>query len=212
MKEVKLIEQALLQTQEPETKKLLEQFIRANTVINTKFDLFKLVDRQKDSMSPAHTGIFHDHGHKVATDGHILAAVRSDYEPVFEGKILKPDGSFVDEDYKFPKWKSYIPTDDSLTPVYFRTPVVEMIRKVKEEQNLAKVAKEEAYASLSLNDERKMFFKASYFVHVLNFVNEYPKTKFKTGRNCFCVKDAENFCLIMECKPENLEYVTVQQR
>jgi hypothetical protein len=55
-------------------------------------------------------GVYHDNGFKVASDSHILIAIKDEYNPELEGRILMKDGELLDkDDYKYPVWKSVIP-------------------------------------------------------------------------------------------------------
>ena len=95
MKEVKLIEEAIRSTNEDGIRQMLEQFLRANTVVrDEKLDLSKFVC--KDNQRPAITGILHEKGLKVATDGAILVAIYSHYKSEYEGKVITPKGEIID--------------------------------------------------------------------------------------------------------------------
>lgn len=59
--------------------------------------------------------VYHDGGYLVATNGYILAKVRSDYSPELEGKIIAPDGSEVNETYM--KYQSFLDAIDRMHPV-----------------------------------------------------------------------------------------------
>jgi hypothetical protein len=82
-------------------------------VKGSKFDIFKYT--MDDKFRPQMHGVFHDNGYKVASDSHVLIAIKSDYTPDLEGKILLEDGSFV-EDSKYPKWQSVIPDGKDYKP------------------------------------------------------------------------------------------------
>lgn len=59
--------------------------------------------------------VYHDGGYLVATNGYILAKIRSDYSPELEGKIISPDGSEVDETYM--KYQMFLDAIDRMQPV-----------------------------------------------------------------------------------------------
>lgn len=74
-----------------------------------KFDYFKLVN--KKHTYTALRGVYYDNGNVVASDGHILAIVKSDYDTEREGQIITSDGQVL-EGYKYPNYKGVIPTTD----------------------------------------------------------------------------------------------------
>lgn len=57
----------------------------------SKFDIFKFTS--KDDLRPIMTGVFHDKGNKVASDSHILAVIKEDYDESLEGQVVMKDGS-----------------------------------------------------------------------------------------------------------------------
>ena len=70
-----------------------------------KFDIWKFV--AKDKQRPAMTGVFHDKGFKVASDTHILVAVKEAYQKENEGKIIDKKKNVITE-AKYPKWRDLI--------------------------------------------------------------------------------------------------------
>jgi len=69
-----------------------------------KFDIWKFI--KKDDQRPAMTGIFHDKGYKVASDSHILVAVKDAYPKENEGKIIDKKKNVIDA--KYPKWRELL--------------------------------------------------------------------------------------------------------
>ena len=67
---------------------------------SSKFRWYDYTENDKKAIRKQMTGIYHDNGYKVASDSHILIAMKEQYPEEYEGKILKKDGSFVDEKYK----------------------------------------------------------------------------------------------------------------
>ena len=76
---------------------------------SSKFRWYDYTDNDKKTYREQMTGIYHDNGYKVASDSHILIAMKELYPEDYEGKILKKDGSFVDESRKYPRWRDVIP-------------------------------------------------------------------------------------------------------
>lgn len=92
---------------------LIKEVIRAETSTpskSAKFDFYNYV--ANDPYRPFMNGVFHDNGTKVASDAHILVAIKEDYPAELEGKTLLKDGSFVEAEHQhYPKWRSIMPTD-----------------------------------------------------------------------------------------------------
>lgn len=82
-----------------------------------KFNLWNCVS--KDGTRPVMCGIFHDKGYKVASDSHILAAVRENYPESYEGRIMARNGELLSGDFVYPQWRSvadmkYFPDEEIL--------------------------------------------------------------------------------------------------
>jgi hypothetical protein len=193
MKEVKLVEDAIRLTNEDGIREMLEQFIRANTVVrDEKLDLSKFVC--KDSLRPALTGILHENGLKVATDSIIIVAIYTHYKPEFEGKIITPKGEIVDA--TFPQWKSVLPAPESLKSVKLNSLIANALRKIKQAEEIAKINSKEVYVSLSCDNE-KMYFRSDYFTKFLTFIRTYPGASMGIRQNsCLYASNNRNLCLL----------------
>jgi hypothetical protein len=96
---------------------LIQQVIRAESTTEAKagkFDYFKYVEKS-NSIRPIMQCVFHDEGFKVASDAHILIAIKDNYTEEYEQKMLHSDGSF-EENGTYPKWRSVIPKPDGYEP------------------------------------------------------------------------------------------------
>lgn len=82
-----------------------------------KFSLWDYVS--KDDLRPSMNCILHDSGYKVATDGHILAILKEDYEAAMEGRQMRKDGTFF-EDGKYPNWRMVIPDPKKMGSISVR--------------------------------------------------------------------------------------------
>jgi hypothetical protein len=193
MKEVKLIEDAIRYTNEDGIRKMLEQFLRANTIVrDEKLDLSKFVC--KDDMRPALTGILHENGLKVATDSHILVAIYSHYKSEFEGKIVTPKGVIVDGSY--PNWKSVLPTPESLKTIKLNRLFADVSRRIKQAETIAKIGDKEVFVSLSCENE-KMYFRSDYFTKFLTFLKTYPGASMGVlQKSCLYASNNRNLCMI----------------
>ena len=194
MKEVKLIEDAIRSTNEDSIRQMLEQFLRANTVVREeKLDLSKFVC--KDEMRPAMTGILHEKGLKVATDGAILVAIYSHYKSEFEGKVITPKGKIIDG--TFPNWKSVLPTQESLKTVKLSHLIASILRKIKHAETMAKIDSKMAFVSIS-SDNEKLYFRSDYFTKFLTFIKTYPGVSMGVmQKNLIYASNNNNLCLLM---------------
>ena len=78
--------------------------------VSGKFDYYKYVS--KTPFREVMMGVYHDNGFKVASDCHILIAIKDEYDvSELEGRVLKKDGTLLKEEdgYKYPNWESVIP-------------------------------------------------------------------------------------------------------
>lgn len=61
-------------------------------------------------------GAFYEDGRIVATDAHVLIVLENqNYPEEFEGKIVSPDGDFIEA--KYPQWRSVIPDPKKMTEI-----------------------------------------------------------------------------------------------
>lgn len=107
---------ALNNTENQRLADLVQQVIRAEATTEAKggkFDYFKYV--AADGIRPIMQCVFHDEGYKVASDAHILIAIKDSYPSEWEHKLLHADGSFEDHGI-YPKWRSVIPKPDGYEP------------------------------------------------------------------------------------------------
>lgn len=104
----KLLNEIYVLTDDQNIKNKVLQILRIEqSQAKGKFDYYKFVD--KDGRRPVMTGVYHDNGFKVASDGHILVAFKDDYDVgELEGKVLRKDGTIL-TDGKYPNWRAVIP-------------------------------------------------------------------------------------------------------
>ena len=112
-------------------KELIEAIIRIESEPKTK-SKFKIWDYvSSDKVRTALNCVFHDSGFKVASDSHILIALKEEYAPELEGRLMKKDGVLLTEDTKYPKWRDVIPDPERNGMI----PVVLDFAKVREIEN-----------------------------------------------------------------------------
>lgn len=87
---------------------LIQEVIRAEStpVKGRKFNIFDFT-HDDFNLRPVMCGVFQDEGWRVASDMHIMVALKETYPEEYEHKILRKDGSFVIG--KYPNWRSIIP-------------------------------------------------------------------------------------------------------
>lgn len=88
----------------------ITEVIRAESqkVKGGKFSLYDYVS--KDPFRPVMQGVYHEDGYKIACDGHILVAIKDEYDPSLEGRIFKKDGE--EAEGRYPNWRRVIPQRD----------------------------------------------------------------------------------------------------
>jgi len=134
------------------------------------------------------TGVYHDKGYKVATDGRMLAKIKSDYPEMYEGKIMAFDGDEIKGD--FPKYERVIPHDKDLVKV--DCPSVELLDAARKMPghvvNLA-----------------GRFIIPKYWGIVYNFVEVFGEAemfiaKKEPERKAVVFKNNDNMLVIMPCE------------
>ena len=183
MKALNLIEKALELTDEADIKRLLSDFLRANTIAkNEKFDLSKYIKNAKEeTTNKSLTGIYHENGFRIATNGYILCVVDDDYPAEYEGKIISPKGEIIDETY--PKWQYVLPTEKELKRTIFTKNAADIIQRIREEEKVAKTDNQDVFVKIT-REEETVYFDAKLFVLFLNFIKKY-----KTSMALYFVHD-----------------------
>lgn len=144
-------------------KELIEAIIRIESEPKTKSKL-KIWDYvSSDKVRIALNCVFHDSGFKVASDSHILIALKEEYAPELEGRLMKKDGVLLTKDTKYPKWRDVFP-NPQLTVM---APVKLDFEKIKgfEADFKAKMkAENRKYATTAVRVAENCWFKLEYLV------------------------------------------------
>lgn len=145
-------------------KELIEAIIRIESEPKTK-SKFKIWDYVSDDyLRPAMCHVYHDKGFKVASDGHILIAIKEDYEPSLEGRLMLKNGVLAPEnEYRYPRWRDVIPN----TELMVMLPVKLDFEKIKgfEADFKAKMkAADRKFATTAVRVAEKCWFKLEYLV------------------------------------------------
>lgn len=127
-----------------------------------KFDLYKMASNNE--IRPVMCGVFHDEGFKVASDSHILVAVKEEYPEDLEHHILDKTGKDIIG--KYPKWRDVMPRDKGV-PVQIETAkVYELLKAVKADKKAGLCRP--GYVRV-----RDTFFKVDLMAKLCTFMDAY---------------------------------------
>ena len=135
MKNIELLEKAILVNSKEDSNQLIKQFLLSNQLQSSKFNLYDYCS--KEIKRPVMTGINYANGFQAATDGFILIKLKESYSPELEGKTIDKKGVKIDGIY--PKYNVVIPDDKYLT--YYsidRDRVLELYQEYKLAKKLDK--------------------------------------------------------------------------
>lgn len=101
----------LTDEQKQKFNKMIEEVFYAESPVikGGKFDIYKFAS--DDPIKPVLNCVYYDNGYVVATDGYIMAVIKSEYDKEREGQIITSDGQVL-EGYKYLNYKGVIPTTD----------------------------------------------------------------------------------------------------
>lgn len=112
----------------------LKQFMLANQAKpSCKVNLYDLCHKGigKENI----TGIYHDKGYVIATDGHILAKIKNEYPEELEGKIITKSGEEVKMPY--PPYERVIHDFDEMTDISVnKQKVIDSVKQCKIERKI----------------------------------------------------------------------------
>lgn len=184
-------------------KELIEAIIRLESESTTK-SKFKIWDFvRSDTIRPAMCCVFHDSGFKVASDSHILIALKEEYAPELEGRLMKKDGVLLDEDTKYPKWRDVIPNPELNGMI----PIVLDFAKIREIEKDFK-AKVKALGSTYNNVlgyvkvTDKYTFKLQLLMKMVRFMEHTGTNELLVdpdGRRSVLAVAGESRCILMPC-------------
>lgn len=216
-------------------RKLITEFLTSQTATRVgKFDLSKFV--AKDENRPAMTGVYNDpEGYKVATDGHVLCAVKADVEGV-TGQVITPkgvrltdkvyrrdddgsliidaDGSYIEDvvDYTYPNWRAVCP--DISRGGYAEVDKPLECARITE---LYAAAKPEAKAhgkvvvfDYEYREGKSIRLRGDFLALFLSFLKTYPEAKVyaRDATHAIYATDTEgNRCLLMPMTFHDTQYV-----
>lgn len=136
---------------------------------STKFDIYKMA--ANDELRPVMCGVFHNQGYKVASDSHILVAVRDAYDEALEGHILDRKGQDIIG--KYPKWESVFPSETSEEKKAYTLDTAAVYELLRQEKAEKKAAGREGTARRGYVKVGDTFFLAEKLAMICTFMDAY---------------------------------------
>lgn len=150
------------------------------------FNIFDFTDK-KNGLRAANInlqGVYNKGGFQVATDAHVMAMVKADYDPCFEKKLVDQSNAVLDG--FFPEYEKVIPKKAELK---------KSCLTLQDFKNMARKTKAKSVIKVS---DRKL--KVSTIKKVIKFWSFFPDAKLfenKNPNNALMVKSGENLMLFM---------------
>lgn len=184
-------------------KELIEAIIRleSESTTKSKFKIWDFVG--SDTIRPAMCCVFHDSGFKVASDSHILIALKEEYAPELEGRLMKKDGVLLNEDTKYPKWRDVIPNPEMTK---MRTVVLDFakIREIEKDFKAKVKALGSTYNNVLgyVKVADKYTFKLQLLMKMVRFMEHTGTNEMLVdpdGRRPVLAVAGESRCILMPC-------------
>ena len=180
--------------------------IESRNVSKGKFSWYDYI--ANDKLRPVMNGVYYDQSYKVASDGHILLAVKEPYDESLEGKIEAKDGSFIEG--RYPNWRSVLPYDTEgcrqfeINESLFYDKVKDLRAEYKAANGKGCRWSEDWYVKFD-----DLIFKAEIFDKFIRAMRQYNRTTFYNidKRHCAFVNDEDFKLLLMPCNINSTEYV-----
>lgn len=140
-----------------------------------KFDLYKIV--ADDPVRPVMCGVLHQDGYKVASDTHVLVAVKEQYGEDLEGHVIDKTGHDIVG--KYPKWQELFPKKEEGEGVYRvdTAAVFDFMKTVKVEE---KAVGKHGIARRGYVKVGETFFRIDVFFKLCTFMDAYGATEIHT--------------------------------
>ena len=180
-------------------KELIEAIIRIESETKTK-SKFKIWDYvSDDDLRPAMCNVYHDKGFKVASDGHILVAIKEEYEAKLEGRLMAKNGTLAHHECRFPKWRDVIPNPKLMEMVPVKidfAKVWEFEADFKAKKKASGIKGMQAYVRVRENCS----FKLEYLVKMAKAMEHIGTDTLmvnKDGRKAALAVGGESKCILM---------------
>ena len=147
-------------------KELIEAIIRIESEPKTK-SKFKIWDYvSDDNIRSVMRHVYHDGGFKVASDGHVLVAVKEDYDPLLEGRLMLKNGTLAPEnEYRYPKWCDVIPNTELMEMVSVKIDF-DKLKGFEADFKAKMKAENRKYAITAVRVTENCWFKLEYLVKI----------------------------------------------
>lgn len=139
-------------------------------------DLTRYIEKKHTSF---YGGILHENGIKIATNGHILCAIKSDYPPEYEGQVINHQGE--DLGNSFPKWKEILRDETTLMCIEKDWQSIKLETKLL--QLKVKREKKKVVILFSYSDGVETGILHEHYLELLEFFKFYPDSKVYIDRD-----------------------------
>lgn len=173
-------------------------------------------DREMKRKRLFFTGVYHDNGMQIITNGRYLIGHHCNYNNELEGKIIARNGEIIDSKF-YPKWQTVVPTNKELVECDFFFK--------KDIYAICKNFTENSYSNIGwkhiLIENKNVAFNAFFLKKLKRFFFYYPNAKIYHHKDSLLKsweiidKDSGDFFLIMPTakgayKYENGKVKTIQ--
>ena len=171
-----------------------------------KINLYKYTPRTASSrqITLRLTGVYHDRGNMIATNSHVLCAIKRDYPPNLERKIIDKKGEVIGE--KYPRWRSAVPKTTKANLI--KLDLENLRKRVEGGLETAKKTKQQVVVKVEAPNY-DIYFDGLNFKLFLDFIAHYPDCKVYSIRADYPLKAANkngDLCLIMPIKEVDVEF------
>ena len=166
MKNKELLIKALQAQSKDCTNELIKQFLLSNEKTETKFDLYQFTNNK--GLRAFEWGIMHKDGYMYATDSHILARVKAEYNQDLEECFVTKKGEIYQNE-KLPPFDAVIPNIDDIKPLKIDFKKVLEIEKQYKIDRKADDDKNKVYV-IKINDR---YFNIKLFSVIARFSIAY---------------------------------------
>lgn len=160
----------------------------------------------KDPFRPLYAGVHHQDGYKVATDGHILCAVKEDYPEELENKTMRNGEEIIVTDphasTRYPNWKVVIP--DKWTSASYQTVRIDLAEFAAFKKEINELLKNNKIwksrgcpvpAFVKIGDS---MFKYHQFTKIASFMEAYKTNEIHiSGSNAGYVEIGGNYAFVV---------------
>ena len=188
---------------------IVEEIIYSCTpVVRGKFDIYKFASSGPRGVL---NGVFYDKGNIVASDGHILAAVRQDYPGEREGLVIDKNGCNIDY-CRYPNYLQVIPeTDDWPSYKIDFQKAREIIRRSKAWAKTRGLKQNCGQRLVKIGPACFMINKMENLLAGMEYIGA-DELRIKDGTTAaVCKNDKGNLLLMPFCEPSDKDGVFIEE-